>query len=250
MKNCALKGIAVTGLGFTFFLLFAFTNPAVAQTNKRVSVEADLGICEPVGKFGTKGFNSFSQSLGYGSAMLGFSLGLKIVYPANERTDITFSVGWQRNSQSDAVIKDTIVSRFPGYNQYRVNVGSWSLWNLMIGGNLKIPLLPGRISLLPGIDLGMAKTSAPGYSYFVSYLPYSISGPQPAEGYFGGLSLPWSLCYRVRAELTWQTSSRLYFKGIVSFFHSDPAWKYGDPPQKTAFPISTLNLMIGAGYNF
>jgi len=219
------------------------------QTPAKFSVDLAAGVSIPVGKFGETYVNTFGIEKASGWAKPGPALQAGLNYHFKNVYGLKLSFSWQQNKQDEMGLSNYISQGKPPQNnqQYIPHTNSWSIFRIMVGGFIKIPLADkSRFYFQPGVNVGGLKTSIPKFSYTYIYQN------SPQEVGYPAINLPLSLCYQGDALIGWQKSKALSFTFGASYFYSSPGTNKTINPNgqaydhKTKFPVSAVNIMVGA----
>jgi hypothetical protein len=234
------------------FIFFLGTIPAVSQnTDSKFSAEISFGASFPVGKFADKSNYQDTGSYLPGWAKTGPAIQLSFDYQIKKSYGLSLVFGGQENIQ-DA---NSLIDNYKRYAHnlsdsiyYEANVQHWQIGKILAGGFITMPLAKsGNLFLRPKLLIGALKTSVPGYSVSVYQI---MNGAYYPSAY--GSVIPYSLNYKL--------NSRIYLTANLNYFHASPSRSYTlysfatSPPSSkyydVQYPISSFNLMIGAGFKF
>lgn len=250
LKSCLQKQLLL----IFFLMLCLITN---AQNIKpKYFAEAAIGSSFPTGNFANKNYTSGFRNNENGLAKIGIGLNLSVGYQLKKSYGTMLMFGYNQNKQDANSFDRYLKNTFGANTSTSVKTNNWQVFKIMGGGFFTTPFSPANKLLFKAKLLGgVCKTNIPGFKYF-----YSLFQGSAGSLFLAKVSLPWSFCYQVNAGLKYQLAQKIYLVSDISYFGSNPVYKYlyNPNPNQPAYllsaekkiSVSSVQLSAGAGFYF
>ncbi len=240
-----------------FILCFSLSICKTYSQNTDLPFKAaiSVGPSFPIGKFSNTvpDSSTFPSAAKPGpSVTVSFSYGFQ-----HSHFGVEILGGWQQNNVNDLAIARDLAQGLPAGTETWEKAGNWHIWKFLAGPTFEIPLIKnGKASFEGGVLGGILKTTVPNYvseAYFSNPTIYTVNGVSK-------IPLAAAFCYQIDAGINYRITQSLSLNANLGFMHATPTHsftEYLDPPYyqmpfhvSQPYPVSTINLLVGAAYLF